>query len=95
MRDFVIFTDSSADLTKEMSEALGLRTVQLDVIVEGEEPTPNDQVDIKDIYAKLRAKKGASTSAVSIDRFLCSFEEAIAQDQDILYLLCNVLRGHN
>ena len=86
MKDFVIFTDSSADLTKEMSEELGLRTVQLDVIVEGEEPTPNDQVDIKEVYAKLRAKKGASTSAVSIDRFLCAFEEAIAQDLDVLYL---------
>ena len=86
MRDFIIFTDSSADLTKEMSEELGLRTIQLDVIVEGEEPTPNDQVDIKEIYAKLRAKKGASTSAVSIDRFLSAFEEAIAQDKDVLYL---------
>ena len=86
MRDFIIFTDSSADLTKEMSEELGLRTIQLDVIVEGEEPTPNDQVDIKEIYAKLRAKKGASTSAVSIDRFLSVFEEAIAQDKDVLYL---------
>ena len=86
MRDFIIFTDSSADLTKEMAEELGLRTIQLDVIVEGEEPTPNDQVDIKEIYAKLRAKKGASTSAVSIDRFLSVFEEAIAQDKDVLYL---------
>ena len=69
-----------------MTTALGLRTVQLDVIVEGEEPTPNDQVDIKEIYAKLRAKKGASTSAVSIDRFLSVFEESIAEDKDILYL---------
>ena len=86
MRDFVIFTDSSADLTKEMSEELGLRTIQLDVIVEGEEPAPNDQVDIKEIYAKLRAKKGASTSAVSIDKFLGAFEAAIAEDKDVLYL---------
>ena len=86
MRDFIIFTDSSADLTKEMSEELGLRTIQLDVIVEGEEPMPNDRVDIKEIYAKLRAKKGASTSAVSIESFLTSFEEAIAQDKDVLYL---------
>ena len=86
MRDFIIVTDSSADLTKEMSEELGLYTVQLDVIVEDEEPTPNDQVDIKEIYAKLRAKKGASTSAVSIDTFLNAFEAVIAQDKDVLYL---------
>ena len=86
MRDFVIFTDSSADLTREMSEELGLRTISLDVIVEGEEPTPNDQVDIKEIYAKLRAKNGASTSAVSIERFLSAFEAVAAEGLDILYL---------
>ena len=86
MRDFIIFTDSSADLTKEMSDELGLNTVQLDVIVEGEEPTPNDQVDIQEIYTKLRAKKGASTSAVSIDAFLVAFEACLAQGKDVLYL---------
>ena len=86
MRDYVIFTDSSADLTKEMSEELGLQTIQLDVIVEGEEPTPNDKVDIKEIYAKLRAKKGASTSAVSIENFLECFEPFIKEGKDILYL---------
>ena len=86
MRDFIIFTDSSADLTKEMSDELGLNTVQLDVIVEGEEPTPNDQVDIQEIYTKLRAKKGASTSAVSIDAFLVAFEACLTQGKDVLYL---------
>jgi len=86
MRNYIIFTDSSADLTTEMSRELGLRTIQLDVIMEGEQPTPNDKVDIKDIYAKLRAKKSATTSAVSIDRFLKTFEEALQEDVDLLYL---------
>ena len=51
MRNYIIFTDSSADLTTEMSRELGLRTIQLDVIMEGEQPTPNDKVDIKDLSA--------------------------------------------
>ena len=61
MKNYVIYTDSCADLTEEMYRTLGLKTVQLDVIVEGEEPVSNDKVDIKEIYAKLRAKKSAST----------------------------------
>lgn len=86
MRKYIIFTDSSADLTKEMSESLGIRTIQLDVIMEGEKPAANDQVDIKDFYAKQRAKKSATTAAVGMDRFMGIFEEAVKEDLDILYL---------
>jgi len=86
MRDFVIVTDSATDLTKEMSDALGLQTIQLEVILDGAEPTPNDCVDPKTFYADLRAKKGATTSAVSIDRFLAKFKELLKEDVDLLYL---------
>ncbi|MBQ8432156.1 MAG: DegV family protein [Clostridia bacterium] len=86
MRDYVIFTDSCADLTPEMYQTLGLRVMQLDVIVEGEAPVPNDRLDIKEIYAKLRAKKSASTSAVNIERFLETFGSAAEEGFDVLYL---------
>ncbi len=86
MKDYVIFTDSCADLTPKMYQELGLRTVQLDVLVEGEEPVSNDKIDIKEIYAKLRAKKSASTAAVNIDRFLEAFEGAVREGLDVLYL---------
>ena len=86
MKNYVIYTDSCADLTAEMYQDLGLRTVSLDVIVEGEEPVSNDKVDIKEIYAKLRAKKSASTAAVNIDKFLEVFESSAKEGLDILYL---------
>lgn len=86
MRNFVIFTDSSADLTPEMSKELGIRTFQLDVVLEGEQPAPNDQVDAKEFYAKLRDKKTATTSALGIERFSVVFEDALREDIDILYL---------
>ena len=86
MRNYIIFTDSSADLTKEMSKALGIRTIQLDVILDGEKPAANDQVDIKEFYGKLRAKKGATTAAVGMERFLSIFEEAVQEGYDVLYL---------
>ena len=86
MRNYVIFTDSCADLTREAYEELGIKVTQLDVIVEGEDPVPNDQIDNKEIYEKLRAKKSASTAAVNIDKFLKVFEEALQEGLDILYL---------
>ena len=66
MREYVIFTDSSCDLPKEVVSELGLEVVHLDVIVEGEEPKSNDKVDIPEFYNKLRNGKTASTSAVSL-----------------------------
>ena len=87
MRKYVIFTDSCADLTAQTYRELGVRTIQMEVIMEGEAPVKNDQVDIQEVYAKLRAKQGATTSAINLDRFLAEFGAALeAEDVDILYL---------
>ena len=86
MRNYVIFTDSCADLTAQAYEELGVKVTQLDVIVEGEPPVPNNLVDNKEIYEKLRAKKKASTAAVNIDKFLSIFEEPLKEGLDVLYL---------
>ena len=86
MRDYVIITDSSADLSPEMTAELGLATVQLEVLVEGEKTAANNAVDIKKIYAQLREKKTATTSAVNIDAFLDLFESLLQKDVDLLYL---------
>ena len=86
MRNYVIVTDSSADLTPEMYQELGVRTVQLGVMVEGAAVKANNAVDVKAIYAMLREKKMATTSAVNIDEFLKIFGEMLKEDVDILYL---------
>ena len=86
MKNYVIYTDSCADLTREAYNALGLRCIPLDVIVENEEPIADDQIDIQELYTKLRAKKSASTAAINIDRFLQSFESAAKEGLDVLYL---------
>lgn len=87
MRDFIILTDSSADLTEEMSLELGIRTVQLGVIVEGADPVPNNELDVKDIYRQLRNKTTITTSAANIDQFLKEFGGILEkEDVDLLYL---------
>lgn len=86
MRDYIIFTDSSADLSEQMSAELGLRVVQLDVIVEGQSAKPNNVVDICEFYSQLREKKGATTAALGMDRFSAVFEGAIQEGFDVLYL---------
>ncbi len=86
MGKYIIVTDSSSDLTNELISCDDLVIVQLDVLVEGEAPAANCDVDIKEFYGKLRAKKGATTSAVNVDKFTELFEGYLAEGTDILYL---------
>lgn len=86
MSNYVIITDSSADLVSEIIDRPDLRYVQLDVIVEGEEAKANCDVDIKEFYTKLREKKNATTNAVNIEKFLSVMEDILKEGSDVLYL---------
>ena len=87
MRDYVILSDSGTDLPKQLVGELGIRVLDLMVIMEGvTEPKPDSAVDHKEFYAFLRDKKMASTSAINPDTFSCVMEEYIKEGKDILYL---------
>ncbi len=86
MQNYVILTDSGSDLTKALAARADVRVVDLSVTVEGQEPVLDSEMDSKELYALLRAKHKASTSAVSIDTFEKVMEEYLKQGLDILYL---------
>ncbi len=86
MQNYVLLTDSSADLPRQMLEELDIQVLQLNVTLEGEDPRPNDQVDVKAFYGALREKKSATTSTVGIESFLSAMEPILAAGKDILYL---------
>lgn len=86
MNEYVIFTDSSCDLPKDMANELGVSVLQLDVTIAGGEPVPNCNVDISDFYDQLRSKKDASTSAASMSDFLDAFESVLKEGKDIYYI---------
>ena len=85
MNEFVIITDSSSDLPVAVAEELGVKVIPLEVNMEGDIRL-NDQIDIKEFYAYLRAKHGAKTSAINIDRFTEVFEPFLAEGKDVLYI---------
>ena len=86
MEQYAIFTDSSADLPISLTEELDIGVLQLSVTLEGKEPLPNDEVNVKSFYESLRAKKSATTSTATLDQFLKAFEPVLAEGSDILYL---------
>ena len=86
MINYVILTDSGSDLTREEAGELNLRILDLSVTVEGEEPKPGSEIDIKELYSFLRTKSKASTAAVNIDEFEAAMEPILKEGKDILYL---------
>ena len=86
MSKYVIVTDSSADLPLNLIQEYGIEVVQLSVTLEGEEPRPNNEVEVRSLYAALRNKRGAKTAAANSATFLELFDAHLAAGQDVLYL---------
>ncbi|MBE6556944.1 MAG: DegV family protein [Ruminococcaceae bacterium] len=86
MNPYIIITDSSSDLPEAFCEGMPLEVAELDVIVAGEPPRANRDVDNVSFYAKLREKKTATTAAVNLEKFLEVMEPYAARGYDILYL---------
>ena len=86
MQNYIIVTDSGTDFTEELKKELGVVQLELSIIIEGEEPKPNNEVDKKQLYEMLRAKKKATTSAVNIEDFKNVMRSYLEEGTDILYL---------
>ena len=86
MNSYKIITDFCSDLTPELAEKLDVEVIPMEVVLEGEEPRPGNEIDVSEFYAKLRAKKSAQTSAATLDAFLKTFETYLAAGEDLVYI---------
>ena len=89
MSDYVIMTDSSCDLPASMAEEMGLSVQPLTVLIEDKRYTnylDEREIAFSEIYAKLRTKCPAKTSAVNMHDFLEPMEEIAKSGRDILYI---------
>lgn len=86
MSEFIIITDSSADLPKSVACDMGVTVIPLEVNIDGIGCKYNDEIDIKEFYAWLRDKKGAKTSAINLDRFTEVFEGFVKEGKDVIYI---------
>ena len=85
MSEYVILTDSGADLPSEISASLGIGVIDL-VLQFGDTTKLDSEMDKKEFYDRLRAKEPVTTSAVNMERFKEFFEAYLKAGKDILYL---------
>ena len=89
MSDFVILTDSSADLTAELVVQMDVQVLPLSYNMEGRivyNYPDNREMDPHEFYDLLRAGKTATTSAVNVAQYTEAIEPNLEQGKDVLVL---------
>ncbi len=84
-RDFVIVTDSSADLPVSVLNEYDIGMIELSLCVDGETKR-GSEVEAKAFYDLLRSKATVTTSAVNMQSFIDFFEGYLKEGKDVLYL---------
>jgi DegV family protein with EDD domain len=89
MSEFVIFTDSTADLPAALADELELRILPFSFRLDGHEYrnyADNRELSPKEFYDALRDGKQSSTSLVTYFMYHEAFESCLKEGKDILYL---------
>lgn len=89
MVDYVLMTDSTADLPKGLIDELGITVLPLQYITNGEtfiDIAENDDKAIKDLYQKMREGATSTTSQITLQGFLDAFTPILKEGKDILYV---------
>lgn len=89
MRDYIIITDSCADLDPGMIKKLRIEVIPMTFILDGEsyKNWPDGrEMDFGEFYAQLRSGKMSSTSQLNTVEFLDYFRPFLEKEKDILYI---------
>ncbi len=89
MENFILMTDSCADLSNAQVQKMKLEVIPMHVEIEGETffHYPDErQLKIKDFYQLLKEEKIAKTSLINVGQFMKFFEPLLKKGHDILYI---------
>lgn len=89
MSEYIILTDSSADLPQSKLDELDIQVAPLSVDLDGTTYVNYPdwrEIDPHTFYEELRAGKPATTSAVNVDTFLDALTPYLDAGQDVLYI---------
>lgn len=87
MNNYVIFTDSSCDLSDKVIKEWGIYSASLSFRFDGSDKEYlNDGMSASEFYAKMRSGGVAKTAAVNSEAFISGFTPLLEQGLDILYI---------
>ena len=89
MSEYVLITDSSADLSQEMVQELGVTVLPLSFTIQGKtyrNYPDNREMDLPLFYDMLRAGELATTSAVNVAEYTQAVDPILQEGKDVLIL---------
>jgi len=92
MRKFVILTDSSCDLDKNLREKYDIEYLPMHLIIDGKDYDADldwQNISVKEFYDLMRAGKRVMTAQISKLEYVTRFEEYVKQGFDVLSVTCS------
>jgi len=92
MKDFVIFADSTSDLTKDLREEYNIEYVPMQYSVNGVDYPASldwDSHDPKTFYDLMRNGSRVFTAQVHRDTYYSAFDKVLSEGKDIVYISCS------
>ena len=89
MREYIIMTDSCADLSAAEVQALGITVVPLHYELDGETYVnypDHSELDPAEFFKRVSAGAACKTSAVSVGNFVDAMTPILAEGKDVLYI---------
>lgn len=92
MRDFVIITDSTSDLTSQMRQEYGIEYVKMNYVIDGVEYKASldwESHTVREFYDLMRGGTRVFTTQIHRDTYCEAFEKAIEAGKDVVYIACS------
>ena len=92
MRDFVIFTDSTSDLTLEMRQEYGIEYVKMNYVIDGVEYKASldwESHSVREYYDLMRSGVRVFTTQIHRDDYYEAFKNAVEAGKDVVYIGCS------
>ncbi|MBP3701114.1 MAG: DegV family protein [Lachnospiraceae bacterium] len=86
MRDYVIFTDNTADLPVSYRREHQIREISLSYLLDGETYDHNNELPPKEFYDKMRTGSMPTTSQINPENAKAAFLEEVQKGHDILHI---------
>ncbi len=92
MRDFVIITDSTSDLTAQMRREYGIEYVKMNYVIDGVEYKASldwETHSVREFYDLMRRGVRVFTTQIHRDTYREAFENALKEGKDVVYIACS------
>lgn len=86
MKKIALMCDSSADITKEEADRLGIHVLRMPIVIDGTAYVEEKDIFEKDILEALSAERKVTTTQPSIGEMITMWDELLKTHDEVFYL---------